>query len=404
MHFLFAWRYFRGKYAFQAIQIIAWVSVFAIAIGTAALITILSVSNGFSDVVKGLYADFYADISVTPKNGKYFILNDAQYVKLKNSKGVKAITRVVESRALLVKDGYQTVAIIKGVENSYGNINKINKYLKRGECAIGDLQSPLFIMGIGVEHNLGLMQHMIGDTLQVFAVNRSGKSITQIGQLNNLTAQQSGTFSVQQEFDDQYVFTNVDFAQYLFDLNPFEVSAIEMAVDEKDEKSVSAEIQKVLGPNLVIRNRYQQNIDLYRIMQVEKWIIFCILALIMAVASFNLVGALTMLVLEKEKDIHVLNAMGATQWDIQKIFLLLSGVMAFLGAFIGGAIASLFCWLQYKFHFIKLGGGSFIIDYYPIQPMVMDYVFIMSLVIVIALLAGWIPSRKAASKIYERIV
>lgn len=404
MHFLFAWRYFRGKYAFQAIQIIAWVSVFAIAIGTAALITILSVSNGFSDVVKGLYADFYADISVTPKNGKYFTLNDAQYVKLKNSKGVKAISRVVESRALLVKDGYQTVAIIKGVENSYGNINKINKYLKRGECAIGDLQSPLFIMGIGVEHNLGLMQHMIGDTFQVFAVNRSGKSITQIGQLNNLTAQQSGTFSVQQEFDDQYVFTNVDFAQYLFDLNPFEVSAIEMAVDEKDEKSVSAEIQKLLGPNMVIRNRYQQNIDLYRIMQVEKWIIFCILALIMAVASFNLVGALTMLVLEKEKDIHVLNAMGATQWDIQKIFLLLSGVMALLGAFIGGAIASLFCWLQYKFHFIKLGGGSFIIDYYPIQPMLMDYVFIMSLVIVIALLAGWIPSRKAASKIYERIV
>jgi len=404
VHFLFAWRYFRGKYAFQAIQIIAWVSVFAIAIGTAALITILSVSNGFSSVVKGLYADFYADMSVTPKSGKYFSVNTAQYSKLKNSKGVKAISRVVESRALLVKGEYQTVAIIKGVENSYGNINKINKYLKRGEYRIGDLQSPLFIMGIGVEHKLGFMQQMIGDTLQVFAVNRSGKSITQIGQLNNLTAQQSGAFSIQQEFDDQYVFTNLDFAQYLFDLNPFEVSAIEIAVDEKDEKSLSIEIQKVLGPNIVIKNRYQQNIDLYRIMQVEKWIIFCILALIMAVASFNLVGALTMLVLEKEKDIHVLNAMGATQWDIQKIFLILSGVMALLGAFIGGAIASLFCWLQYKFHFIKLGGGSFIIDYYPIQPMVIDYVLIMSLVIVIALLAGWIPSRKAAAKIYERIV
>ena len=152
MHFLFAWRYFRGKYAFQAIQIIAWVSVFAIAIGTAALITILSVSNGFSSVVKGLYADFYADLSVTPKNGKYFSLNEAQYVNLKNIKGVKAISRVVESRALLVKGGYQTVAIIKGVENSYRNINKINKYLKRGESEIGDLQSPLFIMGMGVEN------------------------------------------------------------------------------------------------------------------------------------------------------------------------------------------------------------------------------------------------------------
>lgn len=404
MHFLFAWRYFRGKYAFQAIQIIAWVSVFAIAIGTAALITILSVSNGFSNVVKGLYADFYADISITPKNGKFMSVNDAQYIKLKNIQGVKAISKVVESRALLVKEGYQTVAIIKGVENAYGNINKINKYLKRGECAIGDLQTPLFIMGIGVEHKLGLMQEMIGDTLQVFAVNRSGKSITQINQLNNLTAQQSGTFSVQQEFDDQYVFTNVDFAQYLFDLNPLEISAIEMSIEEQDEKNIMREIQKILGTNVVVSNRYQQNIDLYRIMQVEKWIIFCILALIMAVASFNLVGALTMLVLEKEKDIHVLNAMGATQWDIQKIFLLLSGVMALLGAFIGGAMATLFCWLQYKYHFIKLGGGSFIIDYYPIQPMIIDYVAIMSLVIVIALLAGWIPSRKAAAKIYDRIV
>ena len=404
MHFLFAWRYFRGKYAFQAIQIIAWVSVFAIAIGTAALITILSVSNGFSDVVKGLYADFYADISITPKNGKFMSVNDAQYVKLKNIHGVKAISRVVENRALLVKEGYQTVAIIKGVENAYGKINNINKYLKRGECAIGDLQTPLFIMGIGVEHKLGLMQQMIGDTLQVFAVNRSGKSITQINQLNNLTAQQSGTFSVQQEFDDQYVFTNVDFAQYLFDLNPLEMSAIEMSIEEQDEKNIITEVQKVLGTNVVVSNRYQQNIDLYRIMQVEKWIIFCILALIMAVASFNLVGALTMLVLEKEKDIHVLNAMGATQWDIQKIFLILSGIMALLGAFIGGGIASLFCWLQYKYHFIKLGGGSFIIDYYPIQPMLIDYISIMSLVIVIALLAGWIPSRKAAAKIYERIV
>ena len=404
MHFLFAWRYFRGKYAFQAIQIIAWVSVFAIAIGTAALITILSVSNGFSSVVKGLYADFYADLSVTPKNGKYFSLNEAQYVNLKNIKGVKAISRVVESRALLVKGGYQTVAIIKGVENSYRNINKINKYLKRGESEIGDLQSPLFIMGIGVENKLGLMQQMIGDTLQVFAVNRSGKSITQIGQLNNLTAQQSGTFSVQQEFDDQYVFTNLQFAQYLFDLNPVEVSAIEIAIDEKDEKNASIEIQKILGQHIVIKNRYQQNIDLYKIMQVEKWIIFCILALIMVVASFNLVGALTMLVLEKEKDIHVLNAMGASQWDIQKIFLILSGIMALLGAFIGGGIASLFCWLQYNYHFIKLGGGSFVIDYYPIQPMLIDYVSIMTLVIVIAILAGWIPSRKAAAKIYERIV
>ena len=403
MHFLFAWRYFRGKYAFQAIQIIAWVSVFAIAIGTAALITILSVSNGFTSVVKTLYADFYADVRITPKQGKYFTINAAQYNQLKSVEGVKAISKVVESRALLVKDGMQTVAIVKGVENSYGNINNIKKYLKRGECAIGDTSAPLFIMGIGIEQKLGLMQSMIGDTIQVYAVNRSGKAITQLGQLNTLNVQESGAFSVQQEFDEQYVFTNAAFAQYLFDLQPNEVSAIELSVKGKDEKVMTG-IQQILGPDFLIQNKYQQNADLYRIMQVEKWIIFCILAIIMLVASFNLVGALTMLVLEKQKDIHVLNAMGATQWDIQKIFLLLSGVMALMGALIGGGLASLFIWLQYKFHLIKLGGGSFIIDYYPIEPMAMDYVAIIVLVIVIALLAGWIPSRKAAAKIYERIV
>jgi lipoprotein-releasing system permease protein len=404
VHFLFAWRYFRGKYAFQAIQIIAWVSVFAIAIGTAALITILSVSNGFTSVVKGLYADFYADVRVTPKQGKFFTIQDAQYQKLKSVSGVNALSKVIESRALLVKNGFQTVAYIKGVENSYGDINQVKKYLKRGTFAIGDQQSPLFVMGIGIEHKLGMMQQSIGDTIQVYAVNRSGKSITQIGQLNTLEAQASGAFSVQQEFDDQYVFTNAAFAQYLFDLNQSEVSALEFSLKGKNDAQVISEIEKIVGPGFNVRNKYQQNIDLYRIMQVEKWIIFCILALIMIVASFNLVGALTMLVLEKQKDIHVLNAMGATQWDIQKIFLLLSAVMAILGAIIGGGLASLFCWLQYKYHFIKLGGGSFVIDYYPIQPMAIDYIAIMLLVIVIALLAGWIPSRKAAAKIYERIV
>jgi lipoprotein-releasing system permease protein len=404
VHFLIAWRYFRGKYAFQAIQIIAWVSVFAIAIGTAALITILSVSNGFTSVVKGLYTDFYADVRVTPKQGKFFTITDAEYAKLKSVEGINAISKVVENRALIVKGGYQTVAIVKGVENSYGNINKIRNYLKRGECAIGDIQTPLFIMGIGIEQKLGLMQQMIGDTFQVYAVNRSGKAITQLGQLNTLNVQESGAFSVQQEFDDQYVFTNVDFAQYLFDLQPYEVSALEFSLKGKDNQKTIEEIQKIIGPHFFVRDKYQQNIDLYRIMQVEKWIIFCILALIMIVASFNLVGALTMLVLEKEKDIHVLNAMGATSWDIQKIFLMLSGVMAMMGALIGGGLASLFCWVQYKFHLIKLGGGSFVIDYYPIEPMFIDYVAIISLVIFIALLAGWIPSRKAAQKIYERIV
>ncbi len=403
MHFLFAWRYFRGKYAFQAIQIIAWVSVFAIALGTAALILILSVSNGFTDIVKGLYSDFYADVRVTPVQGKFFTISDSTYQLVKKIEGVKAVSKVVENRALIVKDNFQAVVMVKGVDSTYGSINHIQSYLRRGKYEVGNEQNPQLVIGIGIEQKLGLFQSLIGDTVQLFAVNRSGKSITSLNQLNTLNAVEAGAFSVQQEFDDQYVFTNYAFAQYLFDLAPRQVSAIELAVNPSAEGQVMEQLKNIFGPELQIKNKFQQNIDLYKIMQMEKWIIFSILALIMMVASFNLVGALTMLVLEKQKDIHVLHAMGAKPWDIQKIFLLLSGIMAFLGAFIGGGLASLFCWLQNTFHFIKLGGNSFVIDYYPVKPMAIDYIAIMLLVIAIALLAGWLPARRAADRLFEKI-
>ena len=403
MHLLFAWRYFRGKYNFQAIQIIAWVSVVAIAVGTAALIIVLSVSNGFTEVVKGLYADFYADVRVTPAQGKFFSLSNTHYQKIISIDGVKAVSKVVENRALLVKGELQAVVLVKGVDKNYSKINNVARYMKRGQYIMGNLENPIVLLGIGVEQKLGLFRSFIGDTLQLFAVNRSGKGFTNINQLNSLTVVQGGAFSVQQEFDDQYVFTNYPFAQYLFDLDSNQYSAIEIAVEPSKLNAVIQSLSTQLGTHFQIKDKYQQNADLYKIMQMEKWIIFAILALIMIVASFNLVGALTMLVLEKQKDIHVLHAMGAKPWDIQKIFLMLSGMMAFIGALMGGSLATLFCWAQNKFHFIKLGGNSFVIDYYPVKPMAEDYIAILLLVIVIAIAAGWIPARKAASRLFEKI-
>ena len=403
MHLLFAWRYFRGKYNFQAIQIIAWVSVVAIAVGTAALIIVLSVSNGFTEVVKGLYADFYADVRVTPAQGKFFSLSNTHYQNIINIDGVKAVSKVVENRALLVKGELQAVVLVKGVDKNYSKINNVARYMKRGQYIMGNLENPIVLLGIGVEQKLGLFRSFIGDTLQLFAVNRSGKGFTNINQLNSLTVVQGGAFSVQQEFDDQYVFTNYPFAQYLFDLDSNQYSAIEIAVEPSKLKAVIQSLSTQLGTHFQIKDKYQQNADLYKIMQMEKWIIFAILALIMIVASFNLVGALTMLVLEKQKDIQVLHAMGAKPWDIQKIFLMLSGMMAFIGALMGGSLATLFCWAQNKFHFIKLGGNSFVIDYYPVKPMAEDYIAILLLVIVIAIAAGWIPARKAASRLFEKI-
>ena len=143
MHLLFAWRYFRGKYNFQAIQIIAWVSVVAIAVGTAALIIVLSVSNGFTEVVKGLYADFYADVRVTPAQGKFFSLSNNHYQKISSIDGVKAVSKVVENRALLVKGELQAVVLVKGVDKNYSKINNVARYMKRGQYIMGNLENPI---------------------------------------------------------------------------------------------------------------------------------------------------------------------------------------------------------------------------------------------------------------------
>ena len=403
MHFLFAWRYFRGKYSFQAIQLIAWVSIFAIAIGTAALITILSVSNGFSEIVNGLYSDFYADLRVVPSTTKFVKLTQAQLSSVRQIPGVHYATGIVENKAILVRDENQTVVFVKGVDSNYIHINKVNQYLKRGAFSLGNLDSPKLVIGIGVEENLLLYNAELGTQLELIAVGRSGKSLRSMDQLNHLVAVQSGAFSVQQEFDAQYVFTSNQFAQYLFDLDSNQYSGVELSIDLNKEKSIVTAIQDILGPGFLVQNKYQQNADLYKIMQIEKWIIFAILALIMVVASFNLVGALTMLVLEKQKDIHVLHAMGATAGTIQKIFLSLSIVMAMTGAFIGGLIASCLIFLQTQFHFIQLQGVSFIIDYYPVKAIWTDYLAVISLVILIALVAGWVPAKKAASRIFEKI-
>jgi len=403
LHFLFAWRYFRGKYSFQAIQLIAWVSVFAIAIGTAALLTILSVSNGFSEIVNGLYSDFYADLRVVPRSSKFVQLTQAQLNSVRQIDGVHYATGIVENKAILVHNENQTVVFVKGVDSNYIHINKVNQYLKRGVFEVGSLDSPKLVLGIGVEENLLLFNTALGESLELIAVGRTGKSLKSMDQLNHMLAVQSGAFSVQQEFDVQYVFTSNQFAQYLFDLDTNQYSGIELSIDLNKEKNIVATIQNRLGTGFLVQNKYQQNADLYKIMQIEKWIIFAILALIMVVASFNLVGALTMLVLEKQKDIHVLHAMGATAGTIQKIFLSLSIVMSMTGALIGGLIASCLIFLQSQFHFIQLQGVSFVIDYYPVKAIWTDYLAVIGLVVLIAIVAGWVPAKKAAGRIFEKI-
>lgn len=396
MNFLFAWRYFRSKKSTTAINIIAWISVVAITVGTAALILVLSVFNGFEDLVKGLYADFYTDMRIGPAYGKILQLTPQQINQIKNVEGIARISLVAEEKALLKNGDYQTIVFIKGVDENYLATNNIGRHIIKGKFDPGTASSPQLIVGAGIENATGIDVTNNLYTLELYLPNRKATDFNSPDAMNAYNVHPSGTFLVQQDFDNKYVFSNLPFLKYMLDMKDDEYSSVEIKLNHANANTVKSVLKKLLGEKYTVQTRYEQNQSLYTVMTVEKWVIYIILSLILVVAAFNMIGALTMLVLEKQKDIAVLKAMGANDTVIQKIFLSEGLVLAGVGGVSGAMIATIICLLQIKFKFVKLTGGSFIIDYYPVQLVASDYLLVTVTVLLIALFAAWIPSRKAS--------
>ncbi|MDP3393172.1 FtsX-like permease family protein [Sediminibacterium sp.] len=398
MNLLFAWRYFRSKKTTNAINIIAWIAITAIAVGTASLIIILSVFNGFEDLVKGLYGDFYPAYKVVPVKGKTFELSSVQASQLKGIKDIKAYSFVAEEKALLT-GAYQTIVTIKGVENNYTQVNPIQQYIRRGSFELGNANIPGIVMGGGIENAAGINTEKVFEAATLYFPNRSGNLLTGDG-LNSFSVIPSGAFIVQQEFDNKYAFTNLAFVQYMLGLKPNEYSAIEINAKENNSNLVK-QLQTVLGNQVQIQTRYQQNAALYSVMQLEKWVIYGILSLILVVAAFNMIGALSMLVLEKQKDIAVLRALGASSNRIRNIFLLEGLLLATIGAGAGIVLGGGICWVQEQFHLIKLGGSTFIIDYYPVKTLPLDFILVLLTVTAISFTAAWVTAQKTSAQPFE---
>ncbi len=398
MNLLFAWRYFRSKKTTNAINIIAWIAITAIAVGTASLIIILSVFNGFEDLVKGLYGDFYPAYKVVPLKGKTFELSATKAAQLKEIKDIKAYSFVAEEKALLT-GAYQTIVTIKGVENNYTQVNPIQQYIRRGSFELGNASIPGIVMGGGIENAAGINTEQVLEAATLYFPNRNGNLLTGDG-LNSFSVIPSGAFIVQQEFDNKYAFTNLAFVQYMLGLKSNEYSAIEINAKENNNNLVK-QLQNILGDQVKIQTRYQQNATLYSVMQVEKWVIYGILSLILVVAAFNMIGALSMLVLEKQKDIAVLRALGASSNRIRQIFLLEGLLLAAIGAGAGIVLGGGICWLQEQFHLIKLGGSTFIIDYYPVKIMPLDFILVLFTVTAISFTAAWVTAQKTSAQPFE---
>jgi len=400
LHFLFAWRYFKAKKSTNAINVIAWVSITAIIIGTTALVLVLSVFNGFEDLVKSLYSSFYTDLRISPASGKVMTITPDQLQKLKGLNGIKNYSLVVEEKALVKNGDYQSVVYLKGVDENYRYISGVADNLINGEYDLGTEEVPKLILGAGVEGALGIQADRNIFTLKIHLPRRTEtEHFDELNGISNDTIRSSAAFRIQQDFDDRYAITNIDFVKKSLRLAADEYTTVEILLkDPAAVKAIRKEVAKIFGDGYVIQNKYEQNKSLYSVMNMERWVIYGVLCLILVIAAFNMIGALTMLVLEKQKDISVLHALGGNKKFIQRIFLSEGMLLALIGGGIGMLLALLITWLQLKFHLIPLAGGSFLISYFPVKLRVMDFILVGATVFVIALIASWLPSRKAAAQ------
>ena len=397
LYLFFAWRYFWSRKTTHAINIIAWVSVVAMAFGTAALVLVLSVFNGFEGLVKTLYASFYPDLRITAQEGRFLSLTAAQLEKIRSVKGVTALSLVVQEKAHLQFGDYRANAIVKGVDNRYAIVSGIEKYMVAGRYHIGDATQPTAVVGVGLEQALNFQADRSVQPLTVHlpkrgvALNADPLSSIRTGNIYG-----AGTFAVQQEFDNGYLLTHIDFLREMIGLRGDEYSAVEIKLSNvAAEKVVIASVQNMLGKSYRIESRYEQNRSLYEVMRLEKWVIYIILMLLMILAAFNMVGSLTMLVLEKSADIQILQAMGASASFIRLLFLAEGILLASIGALAGAILSLLLVWMQTTFKIIPLQ-GSFVIDYYPVKVILTDLLLVMISVLSIAVLAAWMPAARAA--------
>lgn len=397
MSLFFAWRYLRSKKTTNAINIIAWISMVAIGVVTAALVVVLSVFNGFEDLVKQMYGDFYADLQVSSKSGKLMSLSAKHTERLLQTKGIASVQPVIEERAILLDQEDKSIVWLKGVDETYANYSGIPGHVIRGAFFVGDSANPRVVLGIGVEQGLKIVAGQSPFPITVYLPNpEAGPSTDPANAMLSANAYPSGSFAVQQEFDEQYAFTQVGFLRYMLGYPDSVFSKVEIfLMPEANLSKIKKEVANLIGPDMVVRDRFEQNQSLFAAMKTEKLIIYAIAFLILVIAGFNIISSLTMTVLEKEKDIAVLKAIGGTEGMVQRVFQLLGMLLASIGAVAGFIIGLLICWGQQQFQWVKLAGQSFIISHYPVAVRLSDLLVVIGLVICITLISAWLPARRA---------
>jgi len=393
-------RYLVSKKSHNAINIISGVALGGIAIGTMALIIVLSAFNGISDLVRSLYNSFGADVQITVAKGKTFIPNGPKFENIKHIEGVKYFNEVMQDKALLKYNDQQTLAVLKGVSNDFRPMTQFDTLMREGSFALqkGSLDYGVFGRGIGNQLNIG-QTNADYYSITCYAPKRGLQSSPNPSDaITEKHLFPAGLFSINDDFDYRYVIVSLPFARQLFDYQDSSVTSVEIGLAKgANLDDVKQKIKQTLGDDYVVKDRFEQNELLFRTLKTEKLLTFIILALVMIIATFNIVGSLSMLILEKEKDINILWNMGADMRDIRRIFLYEGMLITFAGAGIGLVLGTLVCLIQIKFKLIHFSQG-FVVDAYPVTLQLTDYLSIFAAVLVIGFLSSWYPVRVFASR------
>ena len=372
------------------------VSVALIAIVSIALTITMSVFNGLSDVISSMYSTFDPEIKITAKSGRVFSFDSIQ-PKLKTVSDIEAFTPILEDDALFTYGEKQLIGKLKGVGNSFTKTCNVDSILVAGEFVLQQDGVEYVCVGQGVAHTLSVGLQF-RDVLHIYAPNRTKKTtILATEEYNKTHAYARGVFSVQMEIDNQYVITSLDLAQELWEYTNNEISSIDIKLaPNADVKKTVSNIQNLLGDDFSVKDREQQHEFMSKITEGEKLITFLIITLILIIASFSIVGSLTMLIIDKQRDINILRSLGADSKIIKRIFILEGWLISIIGVVVGVGIGVGICLLQEKFGIVKLPGTSqnFVVEAYPVRVLLGDVFAILAVVLCIGFITAYYPVRK----------
>lgn len=393
-------RYFFSRHKKQFINVISILSMIEVAVGTMALILVLSVFNGLQELIKGLHDTFNPELKVEAVKGKSFGITPGFIKKLEAVEGVNIVSEVIEDNAVLRYKNGQMVVKIKGVSENYIQQTRMDSAIRKGEFALYKDGMPRAVIGQGVQYTMAIGLRNDFDALQLWYPKKVKKITLGLEAEKKLINKKAifpiGVFSLEQQYDASYIFVPLKFAEELLQYGNRRTS-LEIQVKPRFSiQRVKNKVKKVLGENFKVLDRDEQQANLLRAIQVEKLFVYVTLSFILLVASINIFFSLMMLMIDKKKDIAVLRSMGASTQTIRRIFMMEGTIIAFSGAFIGLIIAVGLALAQQEYGFISMGTSTTVVEAYPIKLKSIDFVFTSITIVLITFLAAYYPSVKAS--------